>query len=232
VDPAAISKPQGETVAQELSIFTRRAGVRASSSTLLLGQVMFLVAVALGFLAAGSYVGRDLSYQTGFICEIVAIAMLFAQSFVRPLRVGTLAVGWLYGLSLLLGIGLGPVISHFASYNPTVLYQAAGGTALTVAGMGAFGFATSRDIVRWARPLFWGFLAVIVVSWILVLVGSGGNPILSLAIYLFSAAFLAINFQYLRRYANEDDAVIIATGIFINIVNIFLALLNIFGGNR
>ncbi len=214
----------------ELGIFTPNAGARSTTVSLLLGQVMVLVAVALAFFALGCYIGRDLPYGTGLICEIAAIGMLIAQAFVRPLRVGTLAVGWLYALALLLGIGLGPVLNYYTTYDPNVLYQAAGGTALTVAGMGAFGFATSRDLVRWARPLFWGFLAVILVSWILVLVSSGGNIVLSLAIYVFASAFLAIDFQYLRRQAGADDAVWLATGIFINIINIFLALLRIFGG--
>jgi modulator of FtsH protease len=213
----------------ELGIFTSNAGSRSSTVSLLLGQVMFLVAVALAFFAGGAYIGRNLSYNTGLLCEIGAIVMLLAQAFVPALRTGALAVGWLYALALLLGIGLGPVIDYYTTYDQTVLYQAAGGTALTVAGMGAFGFATSRDLVRWARPLFWGFLAVILVSWLLVLLGSGGDVLLSLAIYVFASAFLAINFQYLRRYANADDAVWIATGVFINIVNVFLALLRIFG---
>jgi modulator of FtsH protease len=213
----------------ELSVFTPNAGARSTTVSLLLGQVMFLVAVALAFFALGTYLGRDLPYSTGLICEIGAIAMLFAQAFVRPLRVGGLAVGWLYALALLLGIGLGPVLNYYTTYEPTVLYQAAGGTALTVAGMGAFGFATSRDLVRWARPLFWAFLAVILVSWVLVLLSSGGNIVISLAIYVFASAFLAIDFQYLRRQAGADDAVWLATGIFINVINIFLALLRIFG---
>lgn len=219
-----------ESSGGELGIFTSNVGTRSSTVSLLLGQVMFLVAVALGFFALGTYIGRDLSYNTGLLFEIVAIVMLFAQAFVAPLRSGTLAVGWLYALALLLGIGLGPVIDYYTTYDQTVLYQAAGGTALTVAGMGAFGFATSRDLVRWARPLAWGFLVVILVSWLLVLFSSGGDIVLSILIYLFASAFLAINFQYLRRYAKADDAVWIATGIFINVVNVFLALLRIFGG--
>jgi modulator of FtsH protease len=214
----------------ELGIFTPNAGTRSGTASLLLGQVMFLVGVALGFFALGCYIGHGLSYQTGFLLEIAAIVMLFAQAFVPALRTGTFAVVWLYALALLLGIGLGPVIAYYTTYDQTVLYQAAGGTALTVAGMGAFGFATSRDLVRWARPLFWAFLVVILASWLLVLFASGGDIVVSILIYVFASAFLAINFQYLRRYANADDAVWIATGIFINIVNIFLALLRIFGG--
>lgn len=213
----------------ELGIFTPNAGTRSSTASLLLGQVMFLVAVALGFFAFGAYIGRDLAEGTATVLWIVAIVMLFAQAFVPALRTGPLAVTWLYAIALLIGIGVGPIIAYYTTYDQTVLYQAAGGTALTVASAGAFGFATSRDLVRWARPLFWAFLAVFVVSWLLVLFASGGDIVLSILIYVFASAFIAINFQYLRRYAKADDAVWIATGIFINIINIFLALLRIFG---
>jgi FtsH-binding integral membrane protein len=211
-----------------LSILTRRDAA-ATSATLIFGQVMFLVGVAVAFFAVGAYIGRDLPYNTGLVFEIVAIVMLFAQAFVRPLRAGPIGIGWLCALALLLGIGLGPILNYYASTDPTVVYQAGAGTALTVLGMGTFGVATSHDLVRWARPLFWGFLAVIIVSWILVLVSSTSSIVLSIAIYLFAAAFLAINFQYLRRQAGPDDVVWLATGIFINIINIFLALLRIFG---
>jgi modulator of FtsH protease len=213
----------------ELGIFTPQAGARSSTVSLLLGQVMFLVAVALGFFALGAYIGRHLSYGTATVLWIAAIVMLLAQAFVPAFRAGPLAVTWLYGIALLLGLGVGPIIDYYSSYDQTVLYQAAGGTALTVASAGAFGFATSHDLVRWARPLFWGMLVLFIASWLLVLFVSGGDIVLSVLIYVFASAFIAINFQYLRRYANADDAVWIATGIFINIVNIFLALLRIFG---
>ena len=56
-----------------LSVFEPNAAGREASSTFLLGQVMFLVAVALAFFAAGSYIGRDLSYGTGLILEIARV---------------------------------------------------------------------------------------------------------------------------------------------------------------
>ena len=215
-----------------LSPFTANAGSRATGAQLLFGQVMFLVAVAIGFFCAGAYIGRHLTSGTGFVLEIIAIAMVFAQSFVRPLRVGALGMVWLYAIALLLGLGLAPILNYYTTYDPTALYQAAGGTALTVAGMACFGFFTSKDLMRWARPIFGIFFVVIIVSWVLVLVGSGGNPVLSLIIYVLVSAILAINFQYLRRSAQADDAIWIATSIFINILNIFLILLQLFGNNR
>jgi modulator of FtsH protease len=215
-----------------LSIFDARAGERAASSTFLLGQVMFLVAIALGFAAAGTYMGRDLSFGSAEICEFAALGMIFAQMFITSLREGSIGMAWLFALALLLGIGLGPVISEYATLDRSALYQAGGGTALTVGIMGSFGFATSRDLIRWARPLFWALMGVFALSLVLILLGSGQHLILNIAIYLLVSAYLAIYFQIIRRRATERDVVWIATGVFISIVNIFLTLLRIFGNSR
>src|SRR5579863_9179498 len=134
-----------------LNPFNARAGLASASSTFLLGQVMFLVAIALGFAAGGTYLGRNLPFGTAEICEFVFFGMIIAQMFVARLREGQLGMIWLFALALLLGLGLGPVISEYATLDRNALYEAAGGTALTVAAMGSFGFATSHDLLRWAR---------------------------------------------------------------------------------
>jgi len=212
-----------------LSVFEPRASERAASSTFLLGQVMFLVAIALGFCAGGTYIGRNLSYGTALICEIAVFVMLITQMFVPVLRQGPVGMTWMFMLALLLGLGLGPVIARYATVDPNAIYQAAGGTALTVGVMGSYGFATSRDLIRWMRPLFFALLAVFALSIVLILVGSGEHFLLNLAIYVIVSAYLAIYFQIIRRQATERDVVWIATGVFINIINIFLTLLRIFG---
>jgi modulator of FtsH protease len=212
-----------------LSVFDAHATERAASSTFLLGQVMFLVAVALAFAAAGTYIGRDLSFGTAEICEFGALGMLIVQMFVPVLREGPTGMTWMFALALLLGLGLGPVINEYATVDRSAIYQAAGGTALTVGVMGSYGFATSRDLIRWMRPLFFALLGVFGLSIILILIGSGEHFLLNLAIYVIVSAYLAIYFQIIRRRATERDVVWIATGVFINIINIFLTLLRIFG---
>lgn len=218
--------------ASALSVFDANAGARAASSTFLLGQVMFLVAIALAFAAAGTYIGRDLSFGAAEICWFGTLGMLIAQMFVPVLREGPVGMVWMFSLALLLGLGMGPMIAHYATYDSTALYQAAGGTALTVGIMGSYGFATSRDLIRWMRPLFFALLAVFGISLLLILIGSGENLVLNLAIYVIVSAYLAIYFQIIRRQATERDVVWIATGVFINIINIFLTLLRIFGNGR
>jgi modulator of FtsH protease len=215
-----------------LSIFDARAGQRAASSTFLLGQVMFLVAIALAFAAAGTYIGRDLAFGTAEICVFGSLGMLIVQMFVPALRMGSMGMVWMFALALLLGLGLGPVIANYAVYDRAALYEAAGGTALTVGAMGSFGFATSRDLIRWMRPLFWALLGVFGLSILLILIGSGEHLVLNIAIYVIVSAYLAIYFQLIRRAATERDVVWLATGVFINIINIFLTLLRIFGNSR
>ena len=207
-----------------------RAPARVSTVTLF-GQVMFLVGLSIGFLAIGSVIGRDMPIGTARILSFVALGMVFAQSFVAPLRLGALGITWLFGFALILGLSLGPVLSFYVSADPVAVTQAAGGTAITTVGMGAYGLATSKDLARWIRPLSFAMLGLLAISLVLLLFGSGGSPLLSLAILAVSAAFLVVDFNYLRRHATEDDVIWLATGIFVSIVNIFLSLLNLFGRN-
>ncbi|HEX5927033.1 MAG TPA: Bax inhibitor-1 family protein [Baekduia sp.] len=207
-----------------------RAPARVSTMTLF-GQVMFLVGLSIGFLAVGSVIGRDMPLGTARILSFVALGMIFAQSFVAPLRLGALGITWLFGFALILGLSLGPVLSFYVNSDPVAVTQAAGGTAITTVGMGAYGLATSKDLARWIRPLSYAMLGLLAISLVLLLFGSGGSPLISLAVLAVSAALLIVDFNYLRRHATEDDVVWLATGIFVSIVNIFLSLLNLFGRN-
>lgn len=207
---------------------TARSGAEASTATLL-GQVMFLVAVALASMALGTYVGRNLAFGSARILSFAGFGMLLVSAFVPRLRVGSVAIGWLYATALMIGLGLGPVIAYFAANEPATITQAAGGTALTVAGMGALGFALSKDLAPYMRPLSLLVFGAVIVSIGLMLFTTGANPIISIIIYLLSAALITVDFNYLRKHAGEGDAVWLATGIFVSIVNIFLSLLNLFG---
>jgi modulator of FtsH protease len=127
---------------------------RAIATAQLLGQVMFLVAVSIGFCALGTVIGRDLSLGAARACSFAGFGMLLVSSFAgERFRVGSFAMGWLFATALLIGLGLGPVIGYFATVEPSALSQAAGGTAATVLATGSLGFVLSRDLARWMRPL-------------------------------------------------------------------------------
>ena len=203
-------------------------GERAVSTTQLLGRVLFLVAVAIGFCALGTYLGRDLALGSARICSFAGFGMLLVSSFAgERFRVGPFAMGWLFATATAIGLGLGPVIAYFATVDETALTQAAAGTAATVAGCGALGLALSKDLARWMRPLSL-IVFVACVGTIVWTLAAGTVPVVvSLLIYGLSAALIVVDFNYLRRHGTEDDTVWLATGIFVSIVNIFISLLNI-----
>jgi modulator of FtsH protease len=206
-----------------------RVGGRAVSTSQLLGQVMFLVAIALGFCALGTLLGRDLSLGTARICSFAGFGMLLVSSFAGArFRVGSFAMVWLFATALLIGLGLGPVIAYFASVDEQALTQAFAGTAATVLAAGSLGFVLSKDLARWMRPLALIVFALAIGTIIWSLFGGTISPVVSLLIYGVSAALIVVDFNYLRKHGTEADSVWLATGIFVSIVNIFLSLLNIF----
>ncbi len=78
------------------------------------------------------------------------------------------------------------------------------------------------------RPLSLLVLGGVAVSIVLLLTtGDGANPLISLAIYAASAALIMVDFNFLRKHGTEDHVVMLATGIFVSIVNIFISLLNL-----
>jgi modulator of FtsH protease len=196
------------------------------------GQVMGLVALTVGCAALGAYIGRDLSGGTGLILFLGAFACIFGLQFANSRGREQLAIGLLFGLGLLLGMAVGPVIAVYAKGDPAVLWQAAGSTAAFVAGLGAYGYATRRDLSSWYRVLFWALLGLIVFGLVAIFVAiPGANIIYSVLGLIVFGGFTIFDFNRLRR-ANMDSAIPIAAGIFLDVFNVFLFMLRIFGGSR
>ena len=206
---------------------------RERSTATILGQVMFLVSVALAFAVAGTFMGRELDEGTARICSFAGFGMLIVTWFVDAVRRGPLGIGWLCGLALLIGLGLGPVIGYVAEVDPGAITSAAGITALTVLGMAALGFTLSKDLKSWMRPLSFIILGCVAISLGALIFGGLGtlSPLLSLVILVVSALLILVDFNYVRKHATEDDVVWLATGIFVSILNIFLSVLNLSAGD-
>ena len=198
----------------------------------LFGQVMGYVAVTVGFTALGAYLGRDLAGGTGVLVLLASFAVVFGLNVAAARRQVQLSIGLLFGLGLLLGVGLGPVLADYASADPSALWQAAGATAAFVAATGAYGYATRRDLASWDRTLFWALLGLLLFGTFAILVSiPGANVIYAVAGLGVFGAYTIFDFNRLRR-SSPDTAVVIAAGIFLDILNIFLFALDLFSGQR
>lgn len=209
-----------------------RAAVAREDTRTVFGQVMGLVALTVACAALGSYIGRNLSGGTGLLFFIGAFACIFGLQVATRAGREQVAIGLLFGLGLLIGLAVAPVLAYYAKTNPDALWQATGATAGFVAALGSFGYATRRDLSSWARTLFWALLALIAFGIVTIFVAiPHGNVIYCVLGLVIFGGFTIFDFNRLRR-ADMASSVPIAASIFLDIFNVFLLLLNLFAGGR
>jgi FtsH-binding integral membrane protein len=211
------------------TLIYQRVGVSSRDQAhTLFAQTMGYVAATAGLFALGAYLGRNLAGGVGIVAFIAAFACLIGMQFAVR-RSQQLTVGLLGAFGLLVGLALAPVLAVYASMDPQALWQAGGATALFIAGFGAAGYATRRDLTAIARACFWALLALIVFGIVLIFVNiPGGALIYSVLGLVIFAGFTMFDFQRVRRSRDISSAPLLAASIFLDILNVFLFFLQIF----
>jgi FtsH-binding integral membrane protein len=203
------------------------AGTRDQTRTLF-GQTMGLVAVTTGFFALGAYLGRNMTGGLAIVWWIVAFIALISMNFTVRRSPG-LTTGLLFVVGLLLGLALAPTLAYYATVNPQAVWQAGGATALFIAGFGAAGYATRRDLTMLARVSFFALIALIIFGIVLIFVHiPHGDLIYSILGLVIFAGLTMFDFQRLRRTKDMNAAPLIAASIFLDALNVFLFFLRIF----
>jgi uncharacterized protein len=160
---------------------------------------------------------------TAFAC---LIAMRFTARRSTELTVVLLGV-----FGLLIGLAVAPVVAYYGSMDPRALWEAGGATALFIAGFGAAGYATRRDLTMVARVSFWALVALIVFGIVLIFVNiPGGDLVYSVLGLVIFAGFTLFDFQRLRNNTDAATAPLLAASIFLDVLNVFLFFLQIFSG--
>ncbi|MFI7065180.1 Bax inhibitor-1 family protein [Kribbella sp. NPDC050124] len=212
----------------ESMTYSRTGATGRDQTHTLFAQTMQYVAMTTGLFALGAYLGRDLHGGVGILAFIAAFGALIALQFAVQKSTGR-AVGLLAGFGLLMGLAVAPTLAFYASVDPEALWEAGGATALFVAGFGAAGYATRRDLSAVARISSWGVLGLIAFGIVLIFVQiSGGALIYSLVGLVLFAGLIAFDFQRLRQSTDLASAPLLAASIFLDILNVFLFFLQIF----
>jgi FtsH-binding integral membrane protein len=192
------------------------------------GQVMGLVAVTVGFTALGAYVGRNLGGGAAIVCFIGGFIAIVATGPASR-RSESLAITALFAAGFLLGLGLGPGLAAYTSAEPAAVWQAAGATALFIAALGTTGYAIRRDLSGGYRILFFLLLGLIVFGLVTIFVSiPAGNVIYALLGLAIFGGYTVLDFNRMRR-AGMQDSVPLAAGIFLDVLNVFLFFLSLFG---
>jgi modulator of FtsH protease len=196
-----------------------------------LGRVLGLLGMASIFTAVGALIGPALGVAGFWIGLIGALVCLFALYFAKEKAPLNLIL--LFAFATFEGIVLGQVLEvYIAGGLGIIVLDAAATTAVITLGAGAYGYTTKRDLSGLGGILFMGLLILIVGSFIGIFLHV---PLLYLGISLLAAVlFTGFLIYDLNRVANagevsQGDAILLAVSVYLDIFNLFLALLRIFG---
>ena len=195
----------------------------------LIKNTYILLSMTLIFSAITAFlsVALQASFGTAFVATLVGIGLLW---FVLP-RTANSATGIpvIFGITGLLGFGLGPIIGYYLAVNPSIVMTALGGTGAIFLGLSGYALTTRKDFSFMGGFLMVGLLVVI------------GAMILNIFLAM-PALFLAVNaaivmimsglilFQTSSLIRGGETNYIMATaGLFLSILNMFTALLHLFG---
>ncbi len=190
------------------------------------GQVMGLVGVTVGFTALGAYLGRNFSGAGAIACFTGGlIAILAATPAAR--RSERFGITALFAAGLLLGMGLAPALYRYAQADPQAVWQATGATALFTAGLGAAGYCIRRDLSGAYRVMLLLLLGLIGFGLVAIFASiPHANMIYSVLGLGVFGGYTVLDFNLMRR-AGVQDTVPLATGIFLDVLNVFLFFLSL-----
>jgi modulator of FtsH protease len=195
----------------------------------LIKNTYILLSMTLAFSAVTAFVSIALqaSFGTAFVATLVGIGLLW---FALPRTANSAAgIPVLFAITGLLGFGLGPLIGHYLTVNPSIVMTALGGTGAIFLGLSGYALTTRKDF-----SFMGGFLAI----GLLVVIGA---LILNI-FFAMPAMFLAINAAIVMImsglilyqtssliHGGETNYIMATAGLFLSLLNMFTALLHLLG---
>jgi modulator of FtsH protease len=196
-----------------------------------LGQVLGITALGLCVSALAVYLFRDsIGSGVGIIAMLIGFGLLFAINGTRANPALSLILFYVFTFAE--GIGITPVVSYYLHVAPDVVFNAALTTGLGMFALGAIVYATGLDLRRFQGIVMIALLGLIVVSVVSIFVHFVAPTTISYITLVIFAAFTLIDFARIRAGGDMYTPVQLAVQIYLDVINIFLALLQIFGNRR
>ncbi len=197
----------------------------------LLGQVLGITAVGMLITAATAYVFQNISYGVGLIAMIAGFLLLLAINMTRANEALSLAL--FYAFTALEGVGLAPTIhAYAAAIGPDVVVQAAATTGLGMLALASIVYATGLDLRRFQGVFFLALIGLVLVG-VVSAFTHWVHPTLYawLTLAIFTGLVL-IDFARIRAGGDGFTPVQLAVQIYLDAINIFLAILQLLGARR
>lgn len=187
-----------------------------------------LLALSSGVAALGAGISMLAGFGplAGIVFTLLGLVPLFYLNKNRNTAAAVPAMLTFTGLS---GLGLGPTLTHYINMpggSSTVLTAAVITTAVTM-GLTAYVYKTGKDFTRMGGFLFAGLIVVILASIAALFVPAMQAGVSAVAALLFSGFILFDTSRLLR--GEEDNYVMAACSMYLNVLNLFLSVLQLLG---
>ena len=197
----------------------------------LLAQVLGITALGLCVTALAAWLFQGVPPGIGLVAMLLGFILLLAINAVRQNEALSLLL--FYAFTFLEGIGIAPVIHQYVyAFGPEVVVNAAITTGLGMFALAAIVYATGLDLRRFQGIFMIALLGLILVGIVSIFVRFIHPETYAWLTLIIFSGLVLIDFARLRAGGDGLTAVQMATGIYLDAINIFLALLQIFGGRR
>ena len=205
-----------------------QSGLSVAERSSLLAKVAILLAFAMVFTALGAVIGIS-APGLSFPALIGVLILSFAVGFARNVHGLNLILTYL--LTTLRGVALGGILAAYLAVGAGfVIVQAAATTAVLSVGLAVYAWTTKRNLTGMGGKLFIALLGLIAASVVGIFIHATILQIvIGLAGAIIFSVYLVYDVQQVRFAENTlPNAILIAVGIYISLINLFLSLLRIF----
>ncbi|MDR1693885.1 MAG: Bax inhibitor-1/YccA family protein [Lactobacillaceae bacterium] len=174
----------------------------------------------------------------GWIILFAPLVMAFAFASVLTKGSTNAVKGFFWAFSAVMGMSLAPILLAYTGTSVTRIFLI---TAAMFGGMSIYGYTTKKDLTSMGSFLIMGLWGIIIASVVNIFLGSTGLSFIVsiLAVGIF-VGLTAYDTQKIRDiYAENDNEDLMtrkvvsgAVSIYLDFINLFLALLRLFGDRR
>lgn len=194
----------------------------------LLGQVLGITSFGLLITAVAAYLFQNVAYGVGLLAMIVGFLLLIGINVVRSNP--ALSLGMFYAFTFLEGIGLAPTIHNYAAaIGSNVIVEAASTTGLGMLALGCVVYATGIDFRRFQGYLFAALIGLVLVGIISAFTHWIHPATYSWLTLLIFTGLVLVDFARIRAGGDGLSPVQLAVQIYLDAINIFLAVLQLLG---
>ena len=217
-----------------------RTAIEVNDAMLRVYNYMFLAIVISGLVSYFVGTSPDLLqfFFTGWIKWVVMFAPLaavigigFALAANPPKELALLMLG---GFSAVMGLSFAVIFAVFTMGSIVMAFM---GAAVLFGTMSLYGYFTRRDLTSIGQFLFIGLIAIVIASIINIFIGSSVMTMVisAIAVIVFTG-LTAYDTQKIREMVSEETSgsveVMGALTLYLDFINIFLSLLQLFGGKK